>query len=74
MAWHNIKTAPKDRPIIVRCPGDRLAIAIWDDMPFVGTGWFVRVPLMGGWGHGTDTFIRGEEDQPTHWMVLPSKP
>lgn len=72
--WHPIETAPKDRPIIIRCSGDRMAIARWEDFPMVGDGWFVRVPCMGGWGTGTDTFIHWEDDQPTHWMVLPDPP
>lgn len=73
--WQPIETAPRNGlSIIIRSSGNRLAIARWEEMRFVGTGWMVFVPCNGGWGNGTDTFIYLKEDQPTHWMPLPKPP
>jgi hypothetical protein len=76
MEWQPIETAPKNERVIIRCSGDRMAVALSSDLPLVGNGWHVSVPCMGGYGSGTDTFIHWKSDQPTHWMPLPdfSKP
>ncbi len=74
MEWRPIKSAPKDgTPVLLKCPGDRLAVAHYCFEPFTGEGWFVNVPCMGGYGHGTDTRIHWPEDQPTHWAELPKE-
>ena len=73
--WKPIETVPKDgTQVIIKCSGGRVATAFYDDKPFVGEGWHVVVPFLGGVGSGTDTFIYFQEDMPTHWMPLPSAP
>lgn len=71
--WKPIETVPKDgTQVIIKCSGGRVATAFYDDKPFVGEGWHVVVPFLGGFGSGTDTFIYFPEDMPTHWMPLPA--
>ena len=73
--WKPIETVPKDgTQVIIKCSGGRVATAFYDDKPFVGEGWHVVVPFLGGFGSGTDTFIYFSEDMPTHWMPLPEAP
>jgi len=73
--WQPISTAPKDgRPVMLLSPGGRVCVASYGEMAFVGTGWSVIVPCMGGTGRGSDTHIHFQEDQPTHWMPLPEPP
>lgn len=73
--WKPIETVPKDgTQVIIKCSGGRVATAFYDDKPFVGEGWHVVVPFLGGFGSGTDTFIYFQEDMPTHWMPLPPAP
>ena len=73
--WMPIESAPKNgTQILIRCSGDRMAAVRWLDGMFIGTGWFAVVPINGGWGHGSDTFIQFKEDQPTHWTPLPNPP
>lgn len=70
--WQTIDNAPKigEVPILLRCPGDRICIAAWADMPLLGAGWYVQVPLLGGMGCGSDTLIQWDEDLPTHWSPI----
>lgn len=71
--WKPIETVHKDgTQVIIKCSGGRVATAFYDDKPFVGEGWHVVVPFLGGFGSGTDTFIYFPEDMPTHWMPLPT--
>lgn len=71
--WKPIETVPKDgTQVIIKCSGGRVATAFYDGKPFVGEGWHVVVPCLGGFGSGTDTFIYFPEDMPTHWMPLPT--
>ena len=71
--WKPIETVPKDgTQVIIKCSGGRVATAFYDDKQFVGEGWHVVVPFLGGVGSGTDTFIYLQEDMPTHWMPLPT--
>ncbi|HEY0842425.1 hypothetical protein [Methylotenera sp.] len=73
--WQPIEKAPKDgTQVIIKCSGGRVATAFYDDKPFVGEGWHVVVPFLGGFGSGTDTFIFFPEDMPTHWMPIPPAP
>lgn len=73
--WKPIETVPKDgTQVIIKCSGGRVATAFYDDKQFVGEGWHVVVPFLGGFGSGTDTFIYFQEDMPTHWMPLPPAP
>lgn len=73
--WKPIETVPKDgTQVIIKCSGGRVATAFYDDKPFVGEGWHVVVPFLGGFGSGTDTFIFFPEDMPTHWMPIPTAP
>ena len=61
-----IKTAPKDRPVLVFCPSHNLeayadffAVARWVDCDYDGReGWFDNFDML----------------NPTHWMELPEKP
>lgn len=71
--WKPIETVPKDgTQVIIKCSGGRVATAFYDDKQFIGEGWHVVVPFLGGFGSGTDTFIYFQEDMPTHWMPLPT--
>lgn len=73
--WQPIETAPKDGKAVLICsPGNRVAVAFYGDEAFIGNGWHVTVPCMGGWGSGSDTHIHWPEDQPTHWQPLPEPP
>ena len=70
--WLDISSAPKDGThIIILCPGGRVATASYEKQSFIGDGWFVLVPCNGGFGMGSDTFLRWDDDQPTHWMPIP---
>lgn len=74
-AWRPIETAPKDGASVwILCGKDRVCSAQWKVVPFVGTGWFCCVPCCSGWAFGSDTFIHGKDDQPTHWQPLPEPP
>jgi hypothetical protein len=61
-----IRTAPKNRPILVYCPSHNLeayadffAVARWVDCDYDGReGWFDNFDML----------------NPTHWMELPEKP
>ena len=72
--WQPIETAPKGEQVLINCPGKRVATAFYQEQPFIGNGWHVVVPCMGGFGNGSDTFVHWPEDQPTHWMPLPEAP
>ena len=74
-AWQPIATVPKDGThVIILCPGGRVATASYEKQSFIGEGWFVLVPCNGGFGMGSDTFLRWDDDQPTHWMPIPAGP
>lgn len=74
--WKPIETAPKDgTSIMLLSWKNRICVARWEQLHFVGIGWFVSVPVCGGWGSGSDTFIPNtKEDLPTHWQPLPEPP
>lgn len=69
--WQPIETAPKDKKIMAFCPKFGVVGPVrWEEQKYHSR----PRPYWSHWGEGTlgKTWVR--DDQPTHWMPLPTAP
>lgn len=72
MTWQTIDTAPKDwTPILLYSEAIGVVLGWWIGPPEPDRG-----PLdgWGPWGDAHDRFSLNPDEEPTHWMPLPSPP
>jgi hypothetical protein len=61
MDWQPIESAPKDKPVLVYCPGNhRSELVLLAEQVTHSRRWVI--------------FIDGQEVVPTHWQPLPEPP
>lgn len=69
--WLNIESAPKDGTEILATNGHYCFVCHWDDV----TAAYYTPNRQFGWAtRYNDEYMKYDEEEPTHWTILPSLP